>query len=136
MVSQLVQKKTVIAFATYKEAGGFTRDDHQLVRALHARGVAVEPVVWDDPQVDWRRFPLVVIRSVWDNHRKTPRFQEWVSTFLEHPGQLWNPPAAVLGNRHKGYLIDLAAAGHRVVPTAYVASGCKISWKPMAGRTR
>jgi len=114
---------TVIAFATYEDSGGFTSDDHQLVLALRERGVAVEPVVWDDPHIDWRRFPLVVIRSVWDYHRKANRFREWVSTFLAHPGQLWNPPAAVLGNMNKGYLLDLAAAGHSVVPTTYVAAG-------------
>jgi hypothetical protein len=63
----------------------------------------------DDPQIDWRRFPLVVLRSVWDYHRKVQRFREWVATFLAHPGQLWNPPAAVLGNINKSYI-----AVHRV----------------------
>ena len=122
-VSRIAQKMTVIAFATYEDSGGFTSDDQQLVLALRERGVEVEPVVWDDPQIDWRRFPLVVIRSVWDYHLKAHRFREWVSTFLEHPGQLWNPPAAVLENMNKGYLLDLAAAGHSVVPTTYVAAG-------------
>lgn len=117
---------TVIAFATYKESGGFTSDDQPLVHALRARGVAVEPVVWDDPQRDWRHFPLVVLRSVWDYHLKAHRFRAWVSTFLAHPGQLWNPPAAVLGNINKRYLVDLAAAGHRVVPTTYVATGSSL----------
>jgi hypothetical protein len=73
--------------------------------------------------MDWRRFPLVVLRSVWDDHLKAHCFRAWVSTFLAHPGQLWNPPAAVLGNINKRYLVDLAAAGHRVVPTTYVATG-------------
>jgi hypothetical protein len=65
---------TVIAFATYEDSGGFTSDDHQLVIALRERGVEVEPVVWDDTHIDWRRFPLVVIRSVWDCHLKANRF--------------------------------------------------------------
>jgi glutathione synthase/RimK-type ligase-like ATP-grasp enzyme len=129
MSSRIAQKMTVIAFATYEDSGGFTSDDHQLVLALRERGVAVEPVVWDDPHIDWRRFPLVVIRSVWDYHLKANRFREWVSTFLEHPGQLWNPPAAVLGNMNKGYLLDLAAAGHSVVPTTYVAAGSGLKLK-------
>jgi glutathione synthase/RimK-type ligase-like ATP-grasp enzyme len=120
---------TVIAFATYEDSGGFTSDDHQLVLALRERGVEVEPVVWDDPHIDWRRFPLVVIRSVWDYHLKANRFREWVSTFLEHPGQLWNPPAAVLGNMNKGYLLELAAAEHSVVPTTYVAAGSGLKLK-------
>jgi glutathione synthase/RimK-type ligase-like ATP-grasp enzyme len=128
-VSRTGQKVTVIAFATYEDSGGFTSDDHQLVLALRERGVTVEPVVWDDPHIDWRRFPLIVIRSVWDYHLKANRFREWVSTFLEHPGQLWNPPAAALGNMNKGYLLDLAAAGHSVVPTTYVAAGSGLRLK-------
>ena len=120
---------TASAFATYEDSGGFTSDDHHLVRALRERGVEVEPVVWDDPHRDWRRFPLVVIRSVWDYHLKVNRFREWVSTFLDHPDQLWNPLAAVLGNLNKGYLLELAAAGHSVVPTTYVVAGSGLKLK-------
>ncbi len=94
-------------------------DDRPVRAALTARGIAAEPVVWDDPRVDWAAFDLCVLRSPWDY---TPRRDEFVSWTRSIP-RLANPASVVAWNTDKRYLTDLAGAGVPTVPTDFVAPG-------------
>jgi glutathione synthase/RimK-type ligase-like ATP-grasp enzyme len=96
------------------------RDDERLARALRARGAvtAIEP--WDDPDVDWEPFEVVVIRSTWNYARRRDEYLAW----CERIGRrLHNAPALVRWNSDKRYLGDLATAGLAVVETRYVEPG-------------
>src|SRR6185312_8424092 len=55
-----------VALATYSKLPGLALDDHPLVPALAALGIATEPVVWDDEARWWNGFDAVVVRSCWD----------------------------------------------------------------------
>src|SRR5574342_1175811 len=112
-----------VAFATHRESPELTDDDRMASDVLRGRGVGVHPVAWDAPDVDWGGFDLVVIRSTWDYHLKAGVYAEWLRSFLPGADRLWNPPAVVLGNLNKRYLIELARRGVDVVPTAYVGAG-------------
>ena len=60
-----------VALVTAATARDLDDDLPPLTAALAARGIAHEVVLWDDPGVDWGRFRLVVVRSVWDYvHRR------------------------------------------------------------------
>jgi glutathione synthase/RimK-type ligase-like ATP-grasp enzyme len=111
-----------IAFATYRDEPGIAADDAPAADALRRAGVTVTPVVWDGSDPDWSRFDAVVIRSVWDYFRKADRFERWVREFTACAPRLWNPPAAVLWNINKRYLLDLAGRGINVVPTEYLTA--------------
>ena len=63
---------TPIALATCRELPHGDDDDRELPGLLGA-----EFVVWDDPDVDWDRYDLVVVRSTWD-------YQERRDAFLAH----------------------------------------------------
>ncbi len=75
--------------------------------------------VWDDPTVDWSRFDACVVRSTWDYPHRAGAFAAWIDR-LERATTLWNPPATLRWNMHKGYMRDLAARGVPIVPTEIV----------------
>jgi glutathione synthase/RimK-type ligase-like ATP-grasp enzyme len=118
---------TVVAFATSERIPGLTDDDRLLVRALEARGIIVEPAVWSDATLDWRRYAAVVIRSCWDYHRRIDEFMALLD-HLETAGvRVLNPPALIRWNADKRYLAELAGKGVPVVPTRFVNAGQRIT---------
>ena len=109
-----------IALATCAKLPTLNEDDLLLVPALRELGVTTVPAVWDSPDVCWEEFQGVVVRSCWDYHHRLEEFLGWVVR-LERAGiPLWNPPAVLRWNSHKGYLRDLAARGVPVVPTRWL----------------
>lgn len=85
--------------------------------------MTVTPVIWDAPDVDWPRFPAVVIRSTWDYHLKPEAYEAWLRSRAEDGTNLWNPARAVLANVHKGYLDSFSQRGIPIVPTTFVRAG-------------
>ncbi|WP_435361480.1 ATP-grasp domain-containing protein [Haloarchaeobius sp. DFWS5] len=112
---------TRVAFATSAEYASLTDDDQCFADALQARDVSVDPAVWSDDGVDWRRYDAVVVRSCWDYHENVVEFGRWVDALDAADVVLFNSPAALHWNRHKFYLRDLEARGIETVPTEYVA---------------
>jgi hypothetical protein len=78
-------------------------------------GVGCDAVVWDDPNVDWGRFDLVVIRSTWDYSARPAQFLDWVHGL----GRVANPADVVQWNHDKRYLAALQVAGIPVVSTRW-----------------
>lgn len=109
-----------VALATFERLPRGADWDRPLADALAAAGVRVEPAVWSDPEVDWSRFDLVHIRSVFDYSQRRAEFVAWAQRV---GGSLHNPPAIVEWNSDKRYLGELAAAGLPVIPTTYVPPG-------------
>src|SRR6266700_6044527 len=115
-----------IALATGAKLPTLNEDDLLLVPPLRELGVTAVPAVWDAPVVCWEEFQGVVVRSCWDYHHRLEEFLAWV-TRLEHAGvPLWNPPAVLRWNSHKGYLRDLAARGVPIVATRWLARGRRV----------
>jgi hypothetical protein len=115
-----------LAFATCARQPGIDPDDAPLASALAARGIDVEPVVWDAPGVDWSRFDAVVIRSTWDYHHHRRRFLAWAEQ-VDTRSTLVNALGAVRWNTHKRYLRDLETRGIDLVPTAWVDARTLVS---------
>lgn len=122
------------AIATCSQFPHLYEDDRLFAAALARRGVDVTPVVWDDPTVDWRGFDRVVIRSTWNYYEKPGAYRRWLESFRDRPGVLWNPPQAVLGNVHKGYMLDLERSGVPIVPTELVRAGSNASMAEILAR--
>jgi glutathione synthase/RimK-type ligase-like ATP-grasp enzyme len=104
-----------VALATY--AGG-PEEDSDLplaVAAFTAAGHRAEVHRWDDPEVDWDAFDLVVVRSCWDYVERYDEFLAWA----DRVPRLRNPAAVLRWSVDKTYLRDLEAAGCPVVPTVW-----------------
>ena len=77
-----------VAFATCRELPHLDADTRRLIAPLAERGVIATSAVWDNPNVDWARFDLVVVRSCWDYARRRREFLEWAARVprLANPG--------------------------------------------------
>lgn len=118
------RERSRVALVTCADLPELDPDDRRLVAPLRALGIEPVPAVWDDPEVDWTGFDLVVLRSSWDY---PPRRAEFVSWAARVP-RLANPAAVVTWNTDKRYLLELAVADLPVVPTSWLAAGD--SWRP------
>ena len=108
-----------VALATCRELPHLDADTRRLIAPLAARGIKATPAVWDDPDVDWARFDLVVVRSCWDYAARRREFLEWAARVP----RLANPAPVLAWNTDKSYLSDLAARGIPVVPTEWLRPG-------------
>jgi len=114
-----------IGFVTSAELRDLTPDDRSVVPVLAARGVEVAPVVWTEPLPN--RLDGLVLRSTWDYHLRLDDFLAWVASVEGSGLPLWNAPAAVRWNVHKGYLLEVEARGIPIVPTRHAARGSGVA---------
>jgi glutathione synthase/RimK-type ligase-like ATP-grasp enzyme len=112
-----------VALVTCSEFPGLGEDEPLLLDALVARCVAAEPVIWDDPGVDWALYDLVVVRSAWDYSLRRDQFVSWA----RRVPRLLNPADVIAWNTDKRYLSEVP----RAVATMFVAAGD--AWDPPGG---
>lgn len=107
-----------LAIVTCNELPEPDVDESLLMSALSDAGIDAELVAWDNPNVDWTRFDLAVIRSTWNYPEVPTQFKGWI---LETKGicQILNPPHVLMANIDKHYLGDLQADGVETVPTVF-----------------
>ncbi|GIJ77486.1 Glutathione synthase/RimK-type ligase, ATP-grasp superfamily [Micromonospora phaseoli] len=117
-----------VALVTCTALADLDEDDRLVLAPLSARGIIAEPVVWDDPGVDWAGYDLVVLRSPWDYMFRREEFVTWAGRVP----RLVNPADVVRWNTDKRYLDELSAAGVPTVPTSWVLPG--EPWQPPADR--
>ncbi|MCU0309880.1 MAG: hypothetical protein MUE36_02920 [Acidimicrobiales bacterium] len=110
-----------VALVTTSDARVLVDDvDRPLLDEAFARaGVDVVRAAWDDPDVAWAAFDLVVVRSPWDYCERIADFGAWLGVVDGLP-TVHNPPGLIRWNLDKRYLVDLAGRGVPVVPTTFV----------------
>jgi len=109
-----------IALVTAAAARDLDEDLPPLIAALRAHAdVRCSIVDWDGPAIDWSAFDVAVLRSTWDYSLRLGEFLDW-ATRIAAQTRLLNPLAVVRWNTDKHYLHELAAAGVRTVPSAFV----------------
>jgi hypothetical protein len=123
-----------IAFATFAEQPTLVPGDQLAADALEARGYQVEAAVWDAPNLDWKQYAAVVIRSTWDYHLKAKTYKEWVSKLKHWRVKLLNPHDVILWNMNKTYLRDLVDNEIEIVPTVWLPGGAKADLQTLLGQ--
>lgn len=113
-----------VALATCAEVG-LDRDDISLPAALAEHGVEAVSAVWDDAEIEWAHFDLVVVRSTWDYVGRREEYLAW-ARHVEAVTALANPEAALAWSTDKRYLAELADAGIPVVETTFLAPGSEM----------
>jgi len=109
-----------IAFATYPKAPNLTADDALAIAPLKQFNIDVTPAIWNDPNVNWKQFDAVIVRSCWDYHRQPRPFRQWLDQLQAQQVTLWNPAEIIRWNMHKKYLQELAAKGVVIPPTIWL----------------
>lgn len=108
-----------IAVATYDKLPDLTFNDQLLIPIFRENGYTVSPEIWDNSEVDWSSFDIVLIRSTWDYYLKPVKFKNWISQFINSKTRLINSAEMVLKNSHKFYLKELAEKGVNIIPTVF-----------------
>jgi glutathione synthase/RimK-type ligase-like ATP-grasp enzyme len=116
------QPRMDIALITYVGLPELTEDERRLLEPLRARGLRPRAVVWDDPGVEWERFRLAVVRTLWDYFLKPADFLAWLER-VPRRVEVLNPPDVLRWNGHKSYLLELAGKGIPVTPTMLCPKG-------------
>ena len=88
--------------------------------ALEEMGFTVSFCIWDDPDVIWQDYDVVIIRNTWDYHLKIDAFTQWVKRIAGQGVRILNPPDVILANSHKSYLKALVNKGVPVPPTVFI----------------
>jgi hypothetical protein len=122
------RQSATVAIATCSRYAGQAKEDLHLIHALHRRGIEATHAAWDDPQVNWSSFTLVVVRSPWDYPQRLGDFLDWACRLR----RVMNPLTVLRWNTDKRYLADLAAAGLPVIPTRFLSPGDDFEMPPPA----
>lgn len=115
-----------VALITCGAMPGLHADDRHLLHALRRAGLNAEPVVWEDPHVNWPAVRLGVIRSAWDYCWRRGEFLRWAERAAAST-PLWNSRRLIEWNTHKTYLTDLANRGVPTVPTVLLTAGTTVN---------
>jgi glutathione synthase/RimK-type ligase-like ATP-grasp enzyme len=94
-------------------------DNPSLFAALGDVGLSADLVIWDDDEVRWDDYDLVVIRSTWDYPSRRAEFLEWAKA---RP-RLENPLSIIEYSSDKHYLADLEARGLGIIPSYFCPVG-------------
>jgi glutathione synthase/RimK-type ligase-like ATP-grasp enzyme len=98
-----------------------------VVAGLRAAGVDVDTPNWDDVNVEWSKYDLVVIRSTWNYPPRRNEFVAWANSVAAMT-TLLNPAHVIADNTDKTYLARLVSAGIPVIPTQVLAVGERVDW--------
>jgi O-ureido-D-serine cyclo-ligase len=107
-----------IALVSVDEARALDEDLPPLTAALERLGFAVDSPSWDDANIDWPKYAIVIIRSTWDYTDRPAQFVAWTEA-VNRKTSLHNPPQIVAWNIDKHYLLALEKAGVPIVPTQF-----------------
>jgi len=114
-----------IALATYENIGrfgSFVPDEDAMISDFFTRkGHAIQAEIWDDPNVNWASYDVVLIKSPWDYFvDKIEKFYAWLNHLKSISVKCLNHPDLMKWNADKHYLLDIAWAGLAIVPTLII----------------
>ena len=121
-----------LVLATARTHPQLTASDALLRHELESRGVVVDVAPWD--QIAPTPGCRVCVRSTWDYHHRPEEFRAWVQAWMPYPDALANPPATMLWNVDKRYLLELAAAGVAIPETRVFEPGESPSLPSLPGQ--
>lgn len=107
------------AYLTMAEPGDFVTDYELSYDAMADLGWRAEPVVWNDPALDWNAFDAVYICTPWDYPQQVERFLDVLASIDRSAAVLINPLPLVHWNLEKNYLRDIEARGGAIVPSLW-----------------
>lgn len=120
-----------IALITYLDKGLYAsptveNEDDKLLNFLIRKGLKIEKVIWNDPQIKWENYDLAILKSPWDYFDLIEDFYTWLKLLKSKNIRLLNPVSTVEWNADKHYLQDIANSGLKVTPSLFIDRGQQI----------
>jgi glutathione synthase/RimK-type ligase-like ATP-grasp enzyme len=113
----------LVSYQNKKLTQSHLEEDFQLSKFLETKGLIVKSVVWNDLQIDWKQFDVVILKSPWDYHDNFDSFILWLSDLDAAGVKILNPLKTVLWNSDKHYLQQIADDGLPVIQSAFLEKG-------------
>jgi len=114
-----------VGLVTCSNSPQLTSSDQLLVRPLQKQGFNPVAVAWDDPDIDWSKFDVLIFRSCWNYHLHYEKFLAWLDHLETLRVPTLNPIPIIRWNSNKKYLKDLECKGVQIVPTVFLEKGEK-----------
>lgn len=77
------------------------QEDLLLVQSLNSHNYQASLISWEDPNVDYRQFDCLVIRSVWGYQNKYVEFKKWLQFLKNNHIKVFNNIDIILNNIYK-----------------------------------
>jgi glutathione synthase/RimK-type ligase-like ATP-grasp enzyme len=106
-----------LAFVTSADYPSIQPDDAHLATSLERLGLQPIVCVWNDPDVDWSTFDVVLIRTIWDYFKLHAAFLAWLDRLDQLGIPTINDSQLLRWNSDKRYLLELAQHGVGIIPT-------------------
>lgn len=106
-----------IAIVTCSELPELFGGEKLLVPALQQMQLEPTITIWDDPQVQWSQFDLILIRCTWDYHEKLEAFKNWLDFLATLDVMVVNDVGTMRWNLNKSYLFELQSNACPVIPS-------------------
>jgi glutathione synthase/RimK-type ligase-like ATP-grasp enzyme len=107
------------AYLTMADPADFVMDYDLSFESMARLGWRAEPVVWNDPGVDWDAYDVVYICTPWDYTDDAEHFIAVLETIDRSRAVLMNDLSLVRWNLAKTYLRELESKGVAVVPSRW-----------------
>jgi len=114
----------------YTPANGFNEVE-DLLPFLQKKGLDISSEIWDDPNVDWEQYDVILLKTPWDYHRKFEQFNVWLEKIERLNIKLLNDYLILRWNMDKHYLKDIIEAGFNVIPSLFLDQGWKDELEPL-----
>ena len=89
------------AIVTCNSVPNLTESDRKLLPLLRSRGIMADIVLWNDSSIDWKKYDLIIVRSIWDYHLNIDEFLKWLDTIESMEIKMLNN-ANIIKENHQG----------------------------------
>lgn len=128
-----------IAFVTYLDKGAYDSDtveseDDKLLNFLKEKGLKIEKVIWNDPEINWQDYNLAILKSPWDYFDLIADFYDWLNQLAAKKVRLLNPIEVVKWNTNKLYLKEIEVAGLKITPSTFIQKAERVNLNDFFGK--
>jgi glutathione synthase/RimK-type ligase-like ATP-grasp enzyme len=115
-----------IGFVTCDSLPSMDKDNQILFKELIQKFNNLKIVTWNDANIEWENFEILIIRSLYDYLEHYKEFQQWLIEIKKKNIKIFNPVEILSWNAHKKYLIDLESSGVEIIPSLYFNQGTEM----------
>ena len=109
-----------IGILTCTQLPNLLESEQFLIPALQNQNHDVIAVIWDDNDINWNEFDLLIFRNTWDYFEKQTAFDLWLHKIATLKIKCLNSIETIQKNKHKFYLKELESEGISIIPTVFI----------------
>ena len=82
-------------------------EDIQISKELKKIGIESEIISWEDPNVDYNKYSILVMKSVWGYHKNYDKFKNWMKMIKDKKINIFNSIDTIESNIKKDCQFEL-----------------------------